>query len=134
MYKIVTCNCKRDVLDLLKGDYKHSFSFDCICNSEHKLFAIRCKLCLCNAVSFARNYFASVVCSCRSTDKDLICQPCKQVLHVTNFSTLKICVKEKDLPEELSNLMDMNKYLEMCRKADPFLFLFNGQQLHSNVD
>lgn len=114
------CNCNREVLDQLKVDYKYFFSFDCICNTKHKLFVIRSKLCLYNVVGFARNYFASVVCSCRSTGKDLICQHYKQLLHALNFSTLKACVKKTDLPKELSYLMDMNKYLEMCESRSGF--------------
>ena len=100
MYKILMFNCKRPRLDQLNVDYKYAFSFnDCLCNIEHKLFAVKCTNCRYNVVGFARNYFASVICSCYQTDENLICRHCKQLVHSLNFSMLKVCIKEKDSPK-----------------------------------
>lgn len=97
MYKTAMCNCKKDYLDQLNVDYKYTFSLnDCLCNTEHKVFAIRCKICRYNIIGFARNYFVSVVRSHDQTNENLICSHCKQLLHALNFSTLKVCIKETD--------------------------------------
>ena len=100
MYKIAMCNCKRDRLNQLNVDYKYTFSFnDCLSNTKHKVFAFRCKICRYNITGFTRNYFASVVRSCNQTNENLICSHCKQLLHALNFSTLKVCIKERDWPK-----------------------------------
>ena len=100
MYKILMCNCKRARLDQLNVDSKYAFSSDdCLCNTKHKLFAVKSTNCLFNVVGFARNYFATVICSCYQTDKTLICRHCKKLVRPLNFSTLKVCIKEKDLPK-----------------------------------
>ena len=98
------CSCERDCLDNLNVDYKYAFSFDdFLCNTEHKVFTIRCKICRYNVSGFARNYFASAVCSCYQTDKNLICTLCKQLLHALNFS-MKDLPKEFDLMEIFGNV------------------------------
>ena len=61
MYKFVTCNCKRYRLDQLEINYTYSFSFEeCHCQTDHKIFVVRCKIHPYNLVGFARNYFASI--------------------------------------------------------------------------
>ena len=59
------------------------------------------KDCFYNLVSFARNYFASAVCYCYQTDKNLVCRHCKQLFYDLNFDTMKICIREKDLMKEI---------------------------------
>ena len=120
MYKIAMFSCERDRLDQLNVDYKYVFSFDdCLCNTKCEVFTIRCKICRYNVVGFARNYFASVVCSCYQTDKNLICSHCKQLLHALNFSTLKVCIKERDLPKEF-DVMEIDNYLTTFWQIDNF--------------
>ena len=129
MFKFLRCNCKRNHLDQLNIDYKYTFSFrDCICNVQDKVLATRCKACRYNLVGFARNYFASIVCYCYQTDKNLVCRHCKQFLYDLNFNTIKICIREQDLLQEIK-LMEIDKYLEMCLKADP-TFLLQGKKLY----
>ena len=94
-----------------------------ICNVEHKVLATRCKSCRYNLVGFARNYFASVVCYCYQTDKNLICRHCKQLLYDLNFNTIKICIRDGEILKEIE-LKEIDKYLEMCPKADLFFFFF----------
>ena len=122
MFKILTCNCNRRLLDWLDVKYIYSFLFDnCRCDEKHEVFATRCALCLHNLVGFGRNYFASIVCSCRHIPKNLVCGHCSSHEMNLNFSAMKICVAKKDLPKEMK-LMEINKYLEMCLKADPLFF------------
>ena len=44
MYQILMSNCKRYHLDQLNIDCKITFSLDdCLCDTNHKVFATRCK-------------------------------------------------------------------------------------------
>ena len=135
MLKILTCNCERARLDRLNVNYTYASAFDeCPCDVEHKVFSTKCKTCRYNVVGFARHHFAYVVCSCCQTDKDLICNHCKQLLHAMNFSTIKVCVEEKDLPKEVV-LMKIDKYLEMRLRADPvFFYSKEKNRIHVSID
>ena len=122
MIKILTCNCKRNLLEQLNINCKYAFSFyDCLCNVEDIVFATRCKDCRSNLVGFARNFFASVICYYYQTDKNLVCRHCKQLFYDLNFNTMKISIREKDLQKEIE-LMEIDKYLEIGLKADPIFF------------
>ena len=122
MYKILTCNCNRILLDRVNASYTYSFYFDdCHCNVSHKTFATRCGQCLYNVVGFGRNYFSSMVSNCRTIEKILVWGHCSRLLHDINYNTLKICISEKNLPKEMK-LIEIDKYLEMCLKTDPIFF------------
>lgn len=50
------CNCKGAHPDQLNVDYKYPFSLDdCLCNTKHKLFAVKCTNCRHNIIGFTRN-------------------------------------------------------------------------------
>ena len=91
MYKIVTCNCKRYRLDQLNITYTYSLFFDnCLCSTEHDILAIKYKVFLYNLVGFARNYFASICCSCVNLNKDMVCFHCTNLVNASNSETIKI--------------------------------------------
>lgn len=116
------CNCRRAQLDELNVDYKYAFPFDnCLWNTEHKLFAIKCTKCCFNVVGFARNYFASVICLYYQTHQNFVYSHCKQIVHTLNLSMLKFCIEAKKLPKEF-DLMEINNYLQKCLKTEPFFF------------
>ena len=122
MYEILTCHCKRYRLDQLNVNYTYGYPFsDFHCSGEHKVFAAKCNDCRYNLVGFSRNYFASVICSCYQTGRNFVCRHCRQLLHDLNFNKMKVCLNEKDVPKEFE-LLEIDKYLEMCLKADPFFF------------
>ena len=50
-----------------------------------------------------------------------MCRHCRQLLHNLNFSTIKVCLSEKDALKEFE-LLEIHKYLEMCLKVDQFFF------------
>ena len=122
MYEILTCHCKRYRLDQLNVNYTYGYPFsDFHCSGEHKVFAAKCNDCRYNLVGFSRNYFASVICSCYQTGRNFVCRHCRQLLHDLNFNKMKVCLNEKDVPKEFE-LLEIDKYLEMCLKTDPFFF------------
>ena len=96
MYKIVTCNCKRYRLAQLDINHTYSFLFDdCLCFTDHEVVVVKCKIYPYNLVGFARNYFASVSCSCVKLDKDTACHHCINLRSSLNSETIKICLKIK---------------------------------------
>ena len=122
MIKILTCHCKRNHLNQLNINYTYVYSFDdCCCCDEHKVFAGKCNEHWYNLVGFARKFFASVLCYCYRTDRNMMCRHFKQLLYNLNFNTMKVCLSERDVSKEFK-LLDLEKYLEMCLKANPTFF------------
>ena len=72
-----------------------------------------------NLTGFARNYFASVVCSCVYEEKDKICKHCQTFEISLNVNVQKICVKEEHLSIDIE-YMDFYKYALKKLPGDPF--------------
>ena len=113
-------------------NFSHSRSFD-DCSyryADHEIYVIRCKYCPYNVSGFARNFLASVQCSCVEADKDEVCQHCKQLAHSINFLVMKFCVNSRDVKKEFTeemNFMKVNHYLEKVLKGCP-IFYFSKEK------
>ena len=97
------CNCKRYRLDQLKINYTYSFFFeDCHCQTDYKMFVVRCKICPYNLVGFGRNYFASISYSYVKSSKDTVCNHCLNLRKCLNVETIKIYFKKRRFAERIS--------------------------------
>ena len=92
-----------------------------------KFLLWRCSICKYNLVGFARNCFASINCFCTDKEKDDVSLHCKRLAVALNCDTIKVCLKEKDVPSEFL-LVGIDKYLVIDVKADPF-FIFVKRQM-----
>ena len=132
IYKILTYIHNKQWFERKNINFSHSRSFDdCSCHyADHEIFVIRCKYCLYNVAGFARNYLASVQCSCVEAAKGEVCQHCKQLAHSINFSVMKFCINsqvvKKEFMEEM-NFMKINHYLEKVLKGCP-IFYFSKEK------
>ena len=75
---------------------------------------------------FAGNYFSSICHNCRVLNKDMICIHCKRLRFALNCETMKVCLRNKDLPKEFK-LLEIEKFLEKYLKADP-IFYFSKEE------
>lgn len=135
MYKIETCNCERYRLNQLEINYTYSFFFeDCHCPTGHEMFVFRCKISPYNLLSFARNHFASISCSCVKSNKDTVYYHCVNLSNSLNVETIKMCLKKEDLPGN-SELININKYLGKCVRADPiFYYSMEQNKIYFSLD
>ena len=129
IFKILTFNCNRCLLDWLDVKYIYSFLFDnCHCDEKHEVFATRCAPSLYNLIGFGRNYFASIVCSCCHIAKNLVCGHCSSHRMNLNFNTMKIWVAKKDLPKEIK-LMEINKLFRNVLESRSTVFFIVKKQI-----
>ena len=96
---------------------------DCGCETEHRIVATVCSIHKLNLIGFARNYFASVTCSCRNLDRNEICKHCKCLQEALNTKVRKICLEKENLPKDFK-YFDVHKCLEWKVPGDP-IFYFN---------
>ena len=132
IYKTLTFIHHKQWFERKNINFSHSRSFD-DCSyryADHEIYVIRCKYCPYNVSGFARNFLASVQCSCVEADKDEVCQHCKQLAHSINFSVMKFCVNSRDVKKEFTeemNFMKVNHYLEKVLKGCP-IFYFSKEK------
>ena len=63
-----------------------------------------------------------------------MCSHCKQLLYDLNFNTMKVCLSERYVPKEFK-LLEIDKYLKMCLKADPiFFYLKENNSINIYID
>ena len=116
------CTCNRYHLDQLNINCNYSYAFDnCNCSEDHEIFAVRCEICPYNLVSFARNYFSSIGCSCLHVNKNIACVHCKRLRNALNFDTLNLFLKKEDLPREFK-LVEIDKHFGKHIRADPIFY------------
>ena len=109
MYKILMCSYNRCRLDWLNINNTYSYVFDdCNCSENHKIFTIKCVICLRNLTGFGRDYFSSICCTCVNWNKNLACCYCKRLRYALNTDTIKICLKKEDLPRKFK-LVEISK-------------------------
>ena len=101
-------DCNRIKLKELNVSYNFFFYFDeCLCNTDHEIFAIKCEKCVYKVVGFAINYFSSVNCLGHNINKTFACPHCKQLVHSLNLTFIKVCVKPNyllNVYEDIKNL------------------------------
>ena len=123
MYKILMCDCNRLLLEEKNVEYQYFNCFDsCLCQENHKIFAAECENCSYKIFSFFRHYFSSIKCCFWSLTKDAAHNHCQNLLQALNYYTRNVCLKSKDVPNELK-LEKIGKYLQSV-KGQTVLFLF----------
>ena len=120
MFKILMCDDNRLKLSERNIQYESSlFFYDCLCKAEQKILAIKCENCRYNVIGFARNYFATITCSCKHIVRNLICSHCRWLTYSLNRCARRTCLKPQDVSKNF-HLMETDKYLKMHLKPDLF--------------
>ena len=96
------CDCNRLLFKEKNVEYQYFNRFDsCLCQEDDKIFALQCENCRYNVFGFFRQNFHSIKCCCWSVNKDVACHHCQNLLHTLNYYTRKVCLKQKDVPNEI---------------------------------
>ena len=96
------CDCNRLLFKEKNVEYQYFNRFDsCLCQEDDKIFALQCENCRYNVFGFFRQNFHSIKCCCWSVNKDVACHHCQNLLQALNYYTRKVCLKPKDVPNEI---------------------------------
>ena len=65
---------------------------------------------------------------------DTVCYHCVNLSNSLNVETIKMCLKKEDLPGN-SELININKYLGKCVRADPiFYYSMEQNKIYFSLD
>ena len=92
-------------------------------------------MCPYGLVSFARNCFASISCSCVKSNKDTVCHHCVNLRNSLNMETKKICLKLRAFHIQLlDDLLDFSIFflgnLVIKKKKMKFLSKIENQMIY----
>ena len=127
------CDCNRLLLEEKNVEYQYFNRFNlCLCQVDHKIFAVECENCRYNVFVFFRQYFYSIKCCCCCANKDVACRHYQNLLQALNYYTKKVCLKPKNVPNKLK-LEKIDKVFAKSVKGRSVLFLFRRGKFNSDV-